>query len=58
MNRYELKSRFSEPSTWASLAVVTGLFGIEIAPEVWAHTATGIMAALAIFIPEKGGKNE
>ena len=54
MNRYEWKARLFEPSTWSGLAVLTAVFGADVAPDTWANVATLVTTALAVFIPEKG----
>ncbi len=51
-----LWKRLSEPSTWAGFAVLLGVFGINIAPEVLAPViqgVTGIAGAAAILLGEK-----
>ena len=49
-------ARLKEPSTWAGFAVLLGLFGINIAPEVLAPAIqglTGIAGAAAVLMSEK-----
>lgn len=51
-----LWKRLSEPSTWAGFAVLLGVFGINISPEVLAPViqgVTGIAGAAAILLGEK-----
>jgi hypothetical protein len=53
--------RFKEPSTWAALASLMALAGINMPPE-WAVGMAGgvaavaglVAAAIAVFAPEKG----
>lgn len=50
-----LLSRLREPSSWAGLAVILGLFGVKIAPEqLTAITTLGAAAAgaAAVLLPE------
>lgn len=52
-----LVDRLKEPSTWAGLGVVLGLFGIHLAPEkltAVVGVATAVAALVAIFLPERG----
>lgn len=49
--------RLKEPSTWAGLSVLLGLFGVHFAPEVMTtiiQVLTGVAALAAIFMKEKG----
>lgn len=51
-----LLSRLKEPSTWAGLGVILGVFGVKVAPEQLTAVigvVTAICAALAVFLPEK-----
>ena len=51
-----LFDRLKEPSTWAGLGVILGVFGVKFAPEQLAAVVgvvTAICAALAVFLPEK-----
>ena len=51
-----LIARLKEPSTWAGLGVILGLFGIHLAPEKLTAiigVATAVAALLAIFLPER-----
>jgi hypothetical protein len=50
-------NRFKEPSTWAGLAVLAGLFGVPLAPEQFqavAQAGAAVAGGLAVFIPEGG----
>ena len=49
-------SRLKEPSTWAGLGVILGVFGVKVAPEqltAVVGVVTAVCAALAAFLPEK-----
>ena len=49
-------NRLKEPSTWAGLGVILGVFGVKVAPEQLTAVigvVTAICAALAVFLPEK-----
>ena len=51
-----LLNRLKEPSTWAGLGVLLGLFGVKVLPEQLTAiigVVTAICAALAVFLPEK-----
>lgn len=48
-------NRFKEPSTWAGLGILAALFGANVAPEQINQVGGGVMALLAIFLPESGG---
>lgn len=55
-----IADRAREPSTWASIAAVLGMAGVNVDPGVW-HTvalfgAAGA-AALGVVLSEKGSKN-
>jgi hypothetical protein len=57
-----LLRRLREPSTWAGLAVLGGVFGVrELSvfgvPEVATLAATGAAALAAIFLPERPGSD-
>lgn len=50
-------NRLKEPSTFAGLSVLLGLFGVQVAPELATgavQTLTGLAALAAIFMREKG----
>lgn len=48
--------RLREPSTWAGLAAMMAMFGGSVAPEQVAQLGGGVMALLAILVPESGGQ--
>ena len=51
-----LLKRLKEPSTYAGLASIVGLFGIHVAPETWTAiiaVLTAVAGLLAIILPEK-----
>ena len=51
-----LLNRLKEPSTWAGLGVILGVFGVKVLPEQLTAiigVVTAICAALAVFLPEK-----
>lgn len=51
-----LLDRFKEPSSWAGVAVILNLFGVQIAPEgmtAIVTALTGACAVAAFFIKEK-----
>lgn len=52
----KIVTRLKEPSTWAGLSVLAALIGGNVAPEQISQIGGGIMALLAIFVPE-GGSN-
>ena len=59
MSRYDYLERMKEPSTWAGLAILASLFGVQIAPEQMntiVQAGTGFAAAVAIFMPERKAK--
>ena len=41
-------ARLREPSTYAGLAVVLALFGINVAPEAWSAIVQAISAAAGL----------
>ena len=50
-----LLARLKEPSSYAGLSVLLGLFGVHLAPEKFTAIigiATAVAGALAIFLPE------
>lgn len=56
MNRYDYLNRLREPSTWAGVGVLLGLFGINLAPEtahVFINGGVGLAGLLAVVIGEK-----
>lgn len=49
----KLAKRFKEPSSWAGLAVLAGLFGVQVgAAEAVIQAGAAICAAVAFFLPE------
>jgi len=49
-------ARLREPSSWAGIAAVIGLFGIKVAPEQMQAVMTlgaAAAGAAAVFLPEK-----
>lgn len=56
MNRHDYLARFREPSTWAGLAILAGLFGVPMSPESMTgivQAGTAVAGAIAIFMPER-----
>ncbi len=52
-----LLARMREPSTYAGLAVLLGLFGVQMAPETMTavvQTVSGAAALAAIALGERG----
>lgn len=50
-----LLNRFKEPSSWAGLSILAGLFGVNIAPEVLQgviQIGAGVAAVGAVLLPE------
>lgn len=57
MNRFEYLAKFSQPSTWAGLGILLGLFGVNMAPAEatsFVNGGVGLAGLLAIFLNEKG----
>lgn len=56
-NKGMILARLSEPSTWAALAVLAGVFGVPLAPES-VHGLVQVLAGLAavagVAMPESG----
>lgn len=51
-----LLTRLREPSTYAGIAVLLGLFGVQVAPEVMQgaiQAATAVAAFVAILLGER-----
>jgi hypothetical protein len=51
-----LAARFKEPSSFAGIATLLGLFGVTVAPAEWqliVQVATGIAGLIAILVPEQ-----
>lgn len=54
MKMLQLVERMKEPSSWAGVAVLLGLFGVPVgAPELVAQIGSGIAALIAIAMKEK-----
>lgn len=56
MNKYDYLARLKEPSTYAGLAALLGIFGVTFAPaEVQSISLIGGMLSgvLGIFLPER-----
>lgn len=56
MNRFDYLNRLREPSTWAGVGILLGLFGINLAPEaaqIFVNGGVGLAGLLAVFIGEK-----
>lgn len=56
MNRWEYLARLQEPSTWAGLGIVGGLFGLNLAPaesQMFVQVGVGFAGLLAMFLGEK-----
>lgn len=48
-------NRLKEPSTYAGLASIFGLVGVNLAPEAWSAiiaVLTAIAGAVAVFVPD------
>jgi len=48
--------RLKEPSTYAGVAVLAGLFGVHVTPEAYQGVlavASSVAGIVAIFMPEK-----
>lgn len=55
MNRFEYLNRFSQPSTWAGIGILLGLFGVEMAPaeaQTFVQGGVGFAGLLAVFLNE------
>lgn len=51
----KILERLREPSSWAGVAVLLGLFGVPVgAPELVAQVGAGLAGLLAIALKEKG----
>jgi len=56
MNRFDYLNRLREPSTWAGVGVLLGLFGYNFAPDEaqsFVNGGVGLAGLLAVFIREK-----
>lgn len=50
-----LVARMKEPSSYAGLASILGLVGVNLAPEAWTaiiSVLTAIAGAVAVFVPD------
>lgn len=59
MDRYDYMNKLREPSTWAGIGILLGLFGVNLAPaeaQVFVQGGTGFAGMLAMFLGEKGGR--
>lgn len=56
MNRWEYLSLFKQPSSWAGIAVLLSLFGVNVAPDALVTVGVAVAGSLAVFMPEQGGK--
>ena len=48
-------NRLKEPSTYAGLAALFGMVGVNLAPEAWTaiiQVLTAIAGAVAVFVPD------
>jgi hypothetical protein len=48
-------NRLKEPSTYAGLASILGLVGVNLAPEAWTaiiSVLTAVAGAVAVFVPD------
>lgn len=55
MNWGKVMNRMREPSTWAGLAVLAGLFGVPLLPDQLAaigQAGAALAGAVAVFLPE------
>ncbi len=49
-------ARLREPSTYAGISVMLGVFGVNVAPEIMqsaVQVLTGLSALAAVFLSEK-----
>jgi hypothetical protein len=52
----ELANRFKEPSSWAGLATISGMLGINMPTPFWQGVGlvgAGVCSLIAFFVPEK-----
>ena len=57
MNRYEYLARLREPSTWAGIAALLSVFGLDLAPadgQAIVQGGVGLAGLLAVIMSEKG----
>lgn len=51
-----LTNRLREPSTWAGVSILAGMFGIQLPPGLGEAIATiiaGVSAVAAVVVPER-----
>lgn len=56
MNRFDFLNKMREPSTWAGIGILLGLFGVNLAPaeaQVFVQGGVGFAGLLAVFMGEK-----
>lgn len=56
MNRFEYLDRLREPSTWAGVAVLLSVFGVNMAPadkQAVVNGGVGLASLIAVFMREK-----
>lgn len=56
MNRFDYLDKMREPSTWAGIGILLGLFGVNLAPadaQVFVQGGVGFAGLLAVFMGEK-----
>lgn len=54
-----IAARFKEASSWAGIATVLGLLGINVPAGIWQNVVlvgTGIAGLVAILVPESTSK--
>ncbi len=51
-----LLARLREPSTWAGIAVIAGMFGNHVAPDTIVHGGMALAGVASMLLPEQGGK--
>lgn len=57
MNRWDYLEKAREPSTWAGIGILLGLFGINLAPaeaQIFVQGGVGFAGMLAVFMGERG----
>jgi hypothetical protein len=53
-----LMERLKEPSSYAALAAVLALFGLNVDPGLWGHVVracVGVAGLVAFLLPERRG---
>ena len=51
-----LLARLREPSTWAGIAVIAGMFGNHVAPDTIVQGGVALAGVASMLLPERGGK--